>query len=352
MTANAPAVPWASFCIATYQRPARLAQVLTVIAAQSFTDFEVIVSDNDPAQSSRATVEQFAEPRFRYFSNAQNVGMVKNFNVALSHARGRYVVMITDDDPIYPNMLSVLHGLTEKCPGFGAYYGACEVLMENADMAETHGASVGKVSFLTPAAAGSVRTYDSAEFLRAYFHRQIFRYILWSTGIVARDIAVAIGGMPDYGAAFLTDFAYMGLAGAQRGFVAVNTVLGYQVVHGQNAGFAAPHDLRQSLEGCHDYMSQRLAARPDWPTLRPMMERFLGTYIVGHIATMQQHVRRSDGKLVNETFESLASIPYVRKLRMRYVAMSLLYRYPLMQSLYKHVKKIQTGILKAWPRAS
>jgi len=352
MNSPTPVVPWASFCIATYKRPARLEQVLTVVTSQSFSDFEVVVSDNDPEQSSRATVEKFADPRLRYYSNEQNVGMVKNFNAALSRARGRYVVMITDDDPIYPNMLATLHALTEKFPGFGAYYGACEVLMENADMAETHGASVGKLTFLTPDPEGSVRTYTDGEFLRAFFRRQIFRYMLWSNGIVARDIAIAIGGMPDYGAAFLTDFAYMGLAGARRGFVAVNTVLGYQVVHGQNAGFAAPHALRQSLEGCHDYMSKQLSQRPDWPTLRPLMENFLGTYIVGHIATMQQYVRRSDSQPVNETFESLASIPYVRKLRTRYIAMSLLYRYPAMQWLYKHAKRAQTSVLKAWQRAS
>jgi glycosyltransferase involved in cell wall biosynthesis len=353
VTTTAHGTPWASFCLATYRRPERLRQVLSVIASQSFTDFEVIVSDNDPAQSSRETVERFDDARFRYFSNAENVGMVKNFNVALKHARGQYVVMITDDDPPYPMMLSVLHELTLKLPGYGAYYGACEVMMENDAVAETHGTGVGKLTFRSPAPEGTVRTYDPGEFLRAFFRRQIFRYMLWSTGIVARDIAVQIGGMPDYGAAFLTDFAYMGLAGAQRGFVAVNTVLGYQVVHGQNAGFTEPHALRKSLDGCHAYMSERLAGRPDWDALRPLMENFLGVYIVGHIASMRQHLRKAaDGKRVQETFDTLATIPYVRKLRVRYIGLSLLYSVPALQWLYKVAKRLQTSALRAWPRAS
>jgi len=64
--------------------------------------------------------------------------------------------------------------------------------------------------------------------------------MLWSTGIVEREIALKIGGMPDYGSPFLTDFSYMLLAGAEKGFVAVNTPLGCQVVHGENSGFYHP----------------------------------------------------------------------------------------------------------------
>jgi len=80
--------PLVSFCLATYKRPERLSSVLASIRAQTIRDYEVIVSDNDPEQSSRVTVESICDARFRYISNSVNVGMVKNFNVALSHARG------------------------------------------------------------------------------------------------------------------------------------------------------------------------------------------------------------------------------------------------------------------------
>ena len=340
---SAQRIPWVSFCMATYRRPERLRDALTAIREQTFSDFEVIVSDNDPTQSSRDVAESFGDARIRYFANAQNVGMVKNFNVALSYARGQFVVMITDDDPPYPCMLEKLHRLVQQYPGYGAYYGACEVLLENVVVAEMLGAKVGKQSFTIDAAPDSVRTYDSTAFLRTFFSRRIFRYMLWSAGVVEREIAVRNGGMPDYGAPFLTDFAYMSLAGAAKGFVALNTALGYQAVHGQNAGFDKPHALREALDGCHDYISQRLAKRSDWPTLRPQMENFLGTYVVGHIAQMAQHGARGDGfPSARERFESLASIPYIGRLRTRYLALRILYSVPAAQWLYGIVKKLQS----------
>ena len=122
-SANAQ-TPWVSYCIATYRRQSFLQGTLAEILQQTGADLEVIVSDNDPEGSSRIVIESFADPRIHYVCAGTNVGMVRNFNRALALARGEYVAMVCDDDPVYPDMLKTLHALAMSYPGYGAYYGA------------------------------------------------------------------------------------------------------------------------------------------------------------------------------------------------------------------------------------
>src|SRR5580765_3580682 len=99
--------PKVSFCFTTFKRHDYLKSTLESVREQTFTDFEVIISDNDPEQSGRTIVESFDE-RFKYFPNNENLGMKKSFNKSLERSIGEYIVMIADDDPVYPDMLETL----------------------------------------------------------------------------------------------------------------------------------------------------------------------------------------------------------------------------------------------------
>jgi len=282
--------PWVSICIATYRRPALLRATLEVLRQQGFADFEVVISDNDPESSARCVVDEY-DARFRYIPNETNVGMVKNFNRAISHARGEFVAMLADDDPPMPEFLPVLHDLCQRYPGSGAYFGACQVSMESVEAAASYKVDVGKMKFLAKGPEGSVQNISAAEFPMAFFKGEVFPYVLWSTGIVRRDIVLQIGGMPDYGSPLLTDFAYILLAGSHSGCVTVNTILGCQSVHGRNSGLADPHDIEIALTGCHRYLSTALRHRDDWLTLQKSMESFLGKYIINHAIAMRRYLK-------------------------------------------------------------
>ena len=117
-----------SFCMSTYKRPKFLEDQISCILQQTFTDFELIISDNDPTGSAQQVVDRFADKRILYQVNSENLGMVKSFNNSLAKARGEFIVMITDDDPIYPDMLQTLQDLSLKYPGYGVYHGGCEIL--------------------------------------------------------------------------------------------------------------------------------------------------------------------------------------------------------------------------------
>jgi hypothetical protein len=237
-----------------------------------------------------------------------------------------------------------LVALAANHPGYGAYYGACDVALENSEVASTYASKEGLISFLAPVAHETVRAYTSAEFLSAFFKRTIFPYMLWSTGMVRRDIAVQIGVMPDYGSPFLTDFTYLALAGAEAGFATINISLGYQAVHGQNSGFTDPHSLHVALKGSHEMLTERLSTRSDWDVLRSDMESYLGVYIVGHIVAMRRYFKRRGDSKQHLEYESLKrslfEIPYIRKLSYRYHLMNMMAAFPFLRRVYTSLKKL------------
>lgn len=316
-------VPWISFCIATYRRPAILGETLAQIRQQSFADFEVIVSDNDPEQSSRQVVEAMRDERFTYFGNQENVGMVKNFNRALQHAHGEFIVMIADDDPPQFDFLQTMHDLWQSQPGYGIYFGACEVVIASQDAADAYQTKMGAIRFLADAPENAIRCYSREQFPQAYFERKVFPYTLWSTGIVRRDIAMAVGGMPDYGSPLLTDLSYIAVVGSYAGCATINKVLGGQIVHGGNSGLVDPHNAEVAVTGCYQYLQSHLSPREDWTTLRPHVENFLCSYIANHCAAMAvfftKHGLQVEIEQMQTMLTRISQLPYMQDVQVRYL---------------------------------
>jgi glycosyltransferase involved in cell wall biosynthesis len=100
--------PTVSVGIPTYNRADGLRRALESVLAQSERDLEVIVSDNASSDATAQIVEQAAarDPRVRSIRQARNVGLTANFNTVLEAARGRYVMVLADDDWLEPNYLA------------------------------------------------------------------------------------------------------------------------------------------------------------------------------------------------------------------------------------------------------
>ncbi len=315
-------VPWASFCLATYRRPVFLRQALEAIQRQIEPDFEVIISDNDPAESGREIVAGFQDERFHYFSNRENLGIVGNFKAALARARGRFVVLITDDDPAAPELLSTLRGLEGSNPGYAAYYGACQVEFTSPDVATMYGFSdAGLVSLKGPGPADAVRLFSADEFPSAFLKNQVFPYMLWSTGIIRRDVVLAVGSIPDYGTPYLADLSFLCLIGTAGGCATINRHLGHQSVHEGNFGRAECAQLPIAVEGCHRVLSSALCGRGDWPALKPILESFVANWVIGHALSLEVRFRQRKDPLrrtLREAMNRVFAFEYIRPLRVRY----------------------------------
>ncbi|MBZ7922823.1 glycosyltransferase [Ensifer adhaerens] len=94
------APPVFSVVIPTRNRPDILVDAVASVLEQTFSDLELIVSDNSqPADSERnqAALAPFrADPRFHYIRPDHNLPMVDHWEWAIAHAKGQYVGFVTD----------------------------------------------------------------------------------------------------------------------------------------------------------------------------------------------------------------------------------------------------------------
>ncbi len=95
-----------SVCIPNYNYGRFIGETLSGLLAQSFEDFEVVVSDNASTDESAAVVRSFADPRVRLGVNACNVGFAANLDRAVGMARGDFVLLMPSDDLVAPNLLA------------------------------------------------------------------------------------------------------------------------------------------------------------------------------------------------------------------------------------------------------
>ena len=100
--------PMVSIGLSVYNGEAMVGSAITAILAQSFDDFELIVSDNASTDSTEAICLAFAanDCRVRYIRQSHNLGAAKNFKFVLDQARGRYYMWAASDDLRSPDFLA------------------------------------------------------------------------------------------------------------------------------------------------------------------------------------------------------------------------------------------------------
>ena len=95
-----------------------LREALDGLLAQTFGDFELLISDNASTDATEHICREYAarDPRIRYFRRQTNVGVVANHNDLLAVARGRYFKWVGHDDVYEPALLARCVGALEADP--------------------------------------------------------------------------------------------------------------------------------------------------------------------------------------------------------------------------------------------
>jgi len=93
-----------SVCIPAYKNADFLRRCLDSLASQSFTDFEVILSDDSPDDSVATIAEAFENDlQILYLKNNPALGTPANWNYAMQRAKGSYIKLMHDDDWLAEN---------------------------------------------------------------------------------------------------------------------------------------------------------------------------------------------------------------------------------------------------------
>ena len=119
METAAPEHPAVSITMPTYKRPDMLRRAVASVQAQTFTNWELIISDDeDPPGPTWTYLQELAasDSRVRIARNPGPHGQIGNNNFVMRMARAEWVKPLFDDDTLKPNCLERFMSAVEGRP--------------------------------------------------------------------------------------------------------------------------------------------------------------------------------------------------------------------------------------------
>lgn len=107
MTTTVTTTPELSIGLPVYNGERYLRESLDALLAQTFSDFELIISDNASTDGTAEICREYAErdSRIRYVQQPRNIGAAPNHNVLPTLARAPYFKWASHDDLYDPELL-------------------------------------------------------------------------------------------------------------------------------------------------------------------------------------------------------------------------------------------------------
>lgn len=111
-------VPRVSIGVPVYNGDRYIAETLDSLLAQTFDDFELIISDNASTDSTEEICRSYAgqDGRVRYFRNATNLGVAANYRCVLQSSSGEYFRWANCDDLFAPESLARCAEVLDRDP--------------------------------------------------------------------------------------------------------------------------------------------------------------------------------------------------------------------------------------------
>ncbi len=173
--------PFFSIGVTTYKRRDLLRQTLLSLLGQSFTDFEVIVGNDDIDEALSANSLGIQDTRVRFVNNPRNIGELENMNSLLGMARGQYYTWQFDDDPVAPSFLQEAYSALLKFNFPLCVFTSYSLI---------YGTSIHR--FRTNS-SGEIKLFSGKDFLRGYLSGRL--QAMGCCGIYKRDYLNRVGGV-------------------------------------------------------------------------------------------------------------------------------------------------------------
>lgn len=125
-------MPKISVIVPTYNRADMLLQAIESVFAQTFQDFETIVSDDGSTDNTEEVVRQFGS-RVRYLKNAHSGLPSVARNIALDAAQGKYIAFLDSDDLWLPDKLKTQVDVLDDHPQVGMVFSNAHVIDKHGD---------------------------------------------------------------------------------------------------------------------------------------------------------------------------------------------------------------------------
>lgn len=99
--------PLFSILIPTYNREKYIQESVKSVLSQTLQDFEIVISDNASTDNTWKTVQNLAkkDKKIRIYRQKKNIGSGNNINSLLTKPKGKYAIVLFDDDIIEKSFL-------------------------------------------------------------------------------------------------------------------------------------------------------------------------------------------------------------------------------------------------------
>lgn len=106
----------ASVIMSAYNAEKYVAEAISSILGQTFSDFEFIIIDDASTDNTGNVIKEFLDDRIILLENDRNVGLTKSLNKGLKIARGKYIIRADADDINLPDRFEKQIEFMEKNP--------------------------------------------------------------------------------------------------------------------------------------------------------------------------------------------------------------------------------------------
>lgn len=107
----------------TYNSGEWIKEAIESVLNSTFTDFELIISDDSSTDDTWSIITEYKDPRIRSWRNEQNIGEYPNRNKVIEAATGKYILFVDGDDILYRNSLRNLSEYIIEFPEAGMIWG-------------------------------------------------------------------------------------------------------------------------------------------------------------------------------------------------------------------------------------
>ena len=108
--------PLVSILMPVYNTAPYLREAMDSMLSQTFSDFELIVLNDDSPDHAEEILDAYNDPRIVRYKGEKNVGLSNVLNVGIAMARGKYIARMDSDDISLPTRLQVQVDYLEKHP--------------------------------------------------------------------------------------------------------------------------------------------------------------------------------------------------------------------------------------------
>lgn len=179
--------PFITVFIPTYKRIDMLAEALESVLKQQSTDFkwDIIVVDNEAYDGKQNDTEKlirsFKSDKISYYRNSETMRVADNFNRGILLAKAPWVMMLHDDDLLFPNTVKKMGNAinflqTQKGKPLGAISTQYHQFRFNPDFPLAHKAELRRIS----------GHYASGKM--TYYFRKLGRFDSIITGFIGGDV--------------------------------------------------------------------------------------------------------------------------------------------------------------------